>query len=211
MKVVLASASPRRRELLDAIDLGHVVRPSDVDEAAIAPGEPPPDAAVAIALAKARAAGSPAGTIVLAADTMVVVDREVLGKPADGAAARRMLGRLRGRSHTVVTGVAVKTADSEWTAAVESEVLMRAYGDAEIDAYVSAGGGHDKAGAYGIQDEPFAPVEAIHGCYCNVMGLPLWTAYRLLAAAGCSAPRRPGDALARCAVCPMSAGASPPG
>jgi len=80
---------------------------------------------------------------------------------------------------------------------------MRAYGDAEIDAYVAGGGGSDKAGSYGIQDEPFVPVEKIEGCYCNVMGLPLWTAFRLLREAGCVAAKRPGDVLARCAVCPM--------
>ena len=129
----------------------------------------------------------------------------MLGKPVDPADARRMLARLRGREHTVVTGVTVRTPDSEWTAAVESRVRMRAYTNAEIDAYVAAGGGQDKAGSYGIQDEPFVPVEAIDGCYCNVMGLPLWTAYRLLREAGCTAPRRPGDVLSRCAVCPMRA------
>jgi septum formation protein len=82
---------------------------------------------------------------------------------------------------------------------------MRQYGDDEIAAYVAAGGGRDKAGSYGIQDEPFVPVESIDGCYCNVMGLPLWTAFRLLREAGRTAPKRPGDALARCAVCPMRA------
>jgi septum formation protein len=202
VKLVLASASPRRRELLDSIGLGFEVRPVDLDEAAAAGALPPPDAAVAVATAKARAASGRAGAVVLAADTMVVLDGATLGKPADAAAARDMLAALRGRVHTVVTGVAVRGAEAEWTAAVESQVRMRAYGDAEIDAYVAAGGGNDKAGSYGIQDEPFLPVEAIEGCYCNVMGLPLWTAYRLLREAGCIAPRRP-EALARCAVCPM--------
>ena len=203
MKLILASASPRRRELLDAIGLGFDVAPVDLDEAAAAGTLPPIDAAAAVATAKARAAAARPGAVVIAADTMVVLDDRVIGKPVDDPDARRMLGSLRGRSHTVVTGVVVRTPDSEWTAAVESRVRMRTYGDAEIDAYVGAGGGRDKAGAYGIQDAPFLPVEAIEGCYCNVMGLPLWNAYRLLREAGCTAPRRPGDVLARCAVCPM--------
>ena len=203
MKVVLASASPRRRELVDAIGLDVAVEPTDVDEIAAAGTLPPLDAAVAVAVAKARAADGMTPRIVLAADTMVVLDDRVLGKPADDADARAMLAALRARSHVVVTGVAVRTPEAEWTAAVESTVRMRQYGDDEIAAYVAAGGGRDKAGSYGIQDEPFVPVEAIEGCYCNVMGLPLWTAYRLLREAGCTAPRRPGDVLSRCAVCPM--------
>jgi len=203
VKLVLASASPRRRELLDAIGLGFEVRPVELDEAAIAGTQPPLDAAVAVATAKARAANAPPDVVVLAADTMVVLDDQILGKPVDPSDARRMLAALRGRMHTVVTGVTVRTPDSEWTAAVESQVRMRAYRDAEIDAYLADGGGRDKAGSYGVQDEPFVPVEAIEGCYCNVMGLPLWSAYRLLREAGCTAPRRPGDVLSRCAVCPM--------
>lgn len=203
MKLVLASASPRRRELLDAIGLGFEVRPVELDEAAIAGTQPPLDAAVTVATAKARAANAPPDVVVLAADTMVVLDDQILGKPVDPSDARRMLAALRGRMHTVVTGVTVRTPDSEWTAAVESQVRMRAYRDAEIDAYLADGGGRDKAGSYGVQDEPFVPVEAIEGCYCNVMGLPLWSAYRLLREAGCTAPRRPGDVLSRCAVCPM--------
>jgi septum formation protein len=201
--LVLASASPRRRELCEAIGLDFEVRPIDLDEARVAGSQPPADAAVAVATAKARAADGGRDTVVLAADTMVVLDGRTLGKPDDDADARRMLAVLRGRVHEVVTGVAVRTRDAEWTAAVESQVRMRPYGDAEIAAYVAAGGGRDKAGSYGIQDEPFLPVESIEGCYCNVMGLPLWTTYRLLREAGRVAPRRPADALARCAVCPM--------
>jgi MAF protein len=203
-RLVLASASPRRRELLDAIGLAFTLAPGELDEEAIAGDQPPPQAAVAVATAKARAAAGAGDAVVVAADTMVIVDGRVLGKPADAADATRMLATLRGRAHTVVTGVAVHGRDAEWTAAVESEVAMRPYTDAEIAAYVAAGGGRDKAGSYGIQDEPFVPVESIRGCYCNVMGLPLWSVYRLLREAGCVAPRRPGEALARCAVCPMA-------
>lgn len=204
-RFVLASASPRRRNLLEAIGLEFDVRPVDLDEAALAAGREPLEAAEAVATAKARATNGAAGSVVLAADTMVVLDGHILGKPIDDADARRMLAALRDRSHVVVTGVTVRTAESEWTAAVESRVRMRAYGDEEIAAYVASGGGRDKAGSYGVQDEPFVPVESIDGCYCNVMGLPLWSSYRLLREAGCTAPRLPGDALARCAVCPMRA------
>ena len=205
LKLVLASASPRRRMLTDAIGLDVTVEPTEIDEVAAAGTLAPLDAAVAVAVAKARAADGMQPRVVLAADTMVVLGDRVLGKPTDDADARAMLGALRGRDHVVVTGVAVRTPEAEWTAAVESTVKMRSYGDDEIGAYVAAGGGRDKAGAYGIQDEPFVPVESIDGCYCNVMGLPLWTTYRLLREAGCTAPRRPGEALSRCAVCPMRA------
>jgi nucleoside triphosphate pyrophosphatase len=203
MKLVLASASPRRRDLLESIGLGFDVKPRDLDEAAVAGTLPPLEAATAVAAAKARALPTVPGTVVLAADTIVVLDGETIGKPTDAADARRMLVKLRNRVHTVVTAVNVRAADTEWAAALESTVRMRDYGDHEVDAYVAVGGGLDKAGAYGIQDDGFLPVEAIEGCYCNVMGLPLWTAYRLLREAGCTAPRRPGDVLSRCAVCPM--------
>jgi MAF protein len=203
MKLRLASASPRRRELLDAIGLGFEVTPSDLDEQAIAGTLPPLEAATAVATAKARAVPAKDGTVVLAADTMVVLDDRVIGMPLDDRDAQRMLASLRGRTHMVVTAVVVETADTQYAAAIESRVRMRGYGDAEIDEYVASGSGRDKAGSYGIQDAPFLPVEAIEGCYCNVMGLPLWNAYRLLREAGCKAPRRPSDVLARCAVCPM--------
>jgi septum formation protein len=202
-RFVLASGSPRRRELLGAIGLEFDVRPVDLDEDAAARGLEPAAAAEAVATAKARAADGVPETVVLAADTMVVLDGDILGKPVDDADARRMLAALRDRTHVVVTAVTVRAGDSEWTAAVESRVRMRAYRDDEIAAYVAAGHGRDKAGGYGIQDEPFVPVDTIDGCYCNVMGLPLWTSYRLLREAGCTAPRRPGDVLARCAVCPL--------
>src|SRR5262249_57689825 len=108
-----------------------------------------------------------------------------------------------GGDREVIRAVGVGTPDGERRAACRSVVRMRAYSAAEIDAYVAAGGGGDKAGAYGIQDEPFRPVEAIEGCWCNVMGLPLWTAVRLLERAGRPAPRRPDQVFARCASCPL--------
>jgi len=199
--LVLASASPRRRDLLGAVGLDFRVAPADLDEDAIAAGLAPEPAAVAVAAAKARAIEAEA--VVLAADTIVVLDDRMLGKPASPEDACHMLEALRDRTHRVVTGVVVRSGAAEERAAVWSDVHMRAYGDQEIAAYVAAGGGRDKAGAYGIQDEPFRPVAAIDGCWCNVMGLPLWTALALLDRAGCRAPWRPEAAFVRCAACPL--------
>lgn len=203
MSFVVASASPRRQELLAALGLRFVVTPSDVDETAAAAGMTPDAAARGLALMKARMHATPA-TIVLGADTMVVLDDRVLGKPVDRHEARRMLAALRARTHRVLTGVAVVSPAGADTALVESTVCMRDYGESELEAYVAGGDGLDKAGAYGVQDEAFRPVAAVGGCWCNVMGLPLWTTYRLLRDAGLLAPRAPGIAYARCAACPLA-------
>jgi MAF protein len=200
--LLLASASPRRRELLGALGLTLRVVPAHLDEAALGDGLPPERAAITVASAKASAVAG-AGGVVLAADTMVVLDGWVLGKPASSGEAYGMLAALRGRAHDVITAVVVR-ADGETQEAVRrSTVRMRAYRDDEIAAYVATGSGLDKAGAYGIQEAPFRPVEAIEGCWCNVMGLPLWTAVRLLRRAGCPAPRDPAQVFARCATCPL--------
>lgn len=201
MKLVVASASPRRHELLSALGLEFAVVPADIDEEAVAAGLPPADAVLATALAKAGAVSRPEA-LVLAADTIVVLDGVVLGKPGSHADARRMLDLLRARGHRVLTGVCLVAPDATRTAVVESEVRMRAYTAGEIEAYVAAGGGLDKAGAYGIQDEPLRPVEAITGCWCNVMGLPLWTTWGMLLDAGLLAPRTPDLPFRRCAACP---------
>jgi MAF protein len=200
--LILASASPRRRDLLDAVGLDFELAPANLDEEALAAGLPPEASALSVAAAKAAAARRDA--CVLAADTIVVLDGVVFGKPASGEHAREMLAALRGRDHQVITAVVVRTPDGERRTACRSVVRMRAYSGAEIDAYVAAGGGQDKAGAYGIQDEPFRPVEAIEGCWCNVMGLPLWVALRMLGEVGCVAPHRPDRAFARCASCPSA-------
>jgi MAF protein len=201
-QLVLASASPRRRDLLDAVGLDFRVTPAGLDEEAIAAGLGPETAACAVAAAKAGAIDADAA-VVLAADTIVVLDDRMLGKPASPDEASRMLEALRDRTHRVVTGVVVRAGGVAASAVAWSAVRMRAYHDDEIAAYVAGGGGCDKAGAYGIQDEPFRPVAAIDGCWCNVMGLPLWTALGLLDHAGCRAPRRPDHAFARCASCPL--------
>jgi len=200
--LVVASASPRRHELLATLGLRFEVAPADIDEAAAAGTRPPAEAVLAVAIAKAAAVPR-VDALVLAADTIVVVDGGVLGKPGSPAHARRMLSLLRDRTHHVFTAVCLVAPDERRTAVVESEVRMRAYRHEEIDAYVEAGGGLDKAGAYGIQDEPLNPVESISGCWCNVMGLPLWTTWNMLRAAGLESPRRPDEPLARCAACPL--------
>jgi septum formation protein len=203
--LVLASASPRRRELLAALDLGFDVVPVRLDEEAIAFGQATPAAgARAVAEAKMRVVQRRwPDAVVLGADTIVVLDGRVLGKPKDADEARAMLLALRDRTHTVFTAVALGSPDGERTAVVEAEVRMRAYPREAVEQYVASGQGLDKAGGYGIQDEPLRPVELISGCWCNVVGLPLWTSVQLLAEAGCAVPRSPEAAFARCAECPL--------
>lgn len=182
--MVLASASPRRRELLARICRDFVVQPSDVPE--VLQGDPR-EAAPRLAAMKARAvAGRLAAGVVLAADTVVVVDGDTLGKPAGAAEAARMLRLLRGRSHEVVTGLAVVEVGGgrELSDTVVSRVVIARYPDALVDAYVASGAPLDKAGAYAIQDLDGALVDAVVGSYTNVIGLPLGATRRLLMAAG---------------------------
>jgi septum formation protein len=152
------------------------------------PAASPADAIVAVARAKARAVarGLPAGdaAVVLAADTEVVLDGRLVGKPSDAADAARILRELAGRVHEVITGVAVVAADREEAAAVTSRVAMRDYDDAEIAAYVETGEPLDKAGAYGVQGVGGRLVARVDGCLTNVIGLPTSTARRMLAKAG---------------------------
>ena len=177
-ELVLASASPRRQELLRLIGLPFRVIPSDFDESTL-PLWPPDEHVLRSATAKAEdvAARIEEG-VVIGADTIVVVDDQVLGKPADADDARRMLRLLSGRSHYVYTGVCVVRRSSGETVRtardfVRTEVRFCAMSDATIDAYVATGEPLDKAGAYGIQGYGALLVTAIEGCYFNVMGLPL--------------------------------------
>ena len=192
MRLILASASPRRRELLERLGLPFEVWPSGIEEPLVA-GLPASTLATALARAKAadvverlRAAGEPPA-LVLGADTLVVLDGQPLGKPASRSDARAMLRALRGRSHEVVTAVVLRAADPagrELTEAVVSRVLMRDYTDDEIDAYVETGEPDDKAGAYAVQGRGGRLVGRVDGCYTNVVGLPLRTTARLLRAFG---------------------------
>jgi MAF protein len=170
----LASGSPRRGELLALTGLAIDVRPAFADETP-RPGES--GVAMTRRLARTKVEATPGdGMIALAADTTVVDGAELLGKPTDAHDARRMLARLRGRVHTVVTSIAVRAPDGTVLVdTCESIVPMRPYTDAEIDGYLAGSEALDKAGAYAIQDDLFDPVDrrAFDGCFANVMGLPL--------------------------------------
>ncbi|WP_349256293.1 Maf family protein [Rubrivirga litoralis] len=190
--LVLASASPRRRDLLGRLGLAFDVRPTDADETW--PDLDLGPAAEAVALRKAQALEAP-GALVLAADTVVELDGEVLGKPPTPDAARRTLRRLSGRTHRVATGVALRYGDREETAHAVTHVTFGALSDAEIAAYVATGSPLDKAGAYGIQDDAGALlVERIDGDYSNVVGLPLRLLYVTLRAAFPDLVAPPGGA-----------------
>lgn len=194
VEVVLASQSPRRRDLLALVGIAHTVRPADVDETVRA-GEAPDAYVERLAREKARAvadtfgAGGPADAVVVAADTTVVVDGEILGKPADAAEARAMVARLAGRTHEVFTGMAVRRtggggAAREAAAVERVRVTFRPLGAADVAAYVATGEPMDKAGAYGIQGYGATIVERIEGDYFAVMGLSLVRLVGLLGEVG---------------------------
>lgn len=192
--VFLASASPRRRVLLAQIGLDCEVLPADVDER-VRPGEAPGEYVSRLALAKARAAHAQAGRRagpVLAADTAVVVGGQILGKPADEADAARMLRLLSGRSHQVLTAVAVISARGESVALSTSEVEFRELSDGEIAAYWRSGEPADKAGGYAVQGLGAVFIRALRGSFSGVMGLPLFETAELLAAHGVPVLQAPG-------------------
>jgi septum formation protein len=182
--LILASASPRRRELLAALGLTPPVRPVDVDETPL-DGEPAVDCVLRLARAKAEAGAGP-GELVLAADTLVVLDGRILGKPADPEDAAVMLGQLAGRDHLVQTGVAVRNGDSfaEAAAVETTRVTIAPLTASQIADYVATGEPLDKAGAYAIQGLGALFVERIDGNYSNVVGLPLPLTRRLFAELG---------------------------
>lgn len=174
---VLASASPRRRHLLSMAGFRFDVDPSAVDETFEAM-DPEAQAIRLAALKAADVATRHAGRWVLAADTIVVFDEVQLAKPVDEADAFRMLRRLSGRTHTVVTGVSLRKDGESHDFATTTRVTFADLDDAEIDAYVATGSPMDKAGAYGIQDDLGALlIDRIDGCYYNVVGLPLRNLY----------------------------------
>lgn len=185
MKVILASASPRRRELLKQIGIEAVVCPAAYDEAGGTAAEAE-DVVLANALGKCRAVAALKGssTPVIAADTVVVIDNKILGKPASEAEAAAMLRLLSGREHKVMTGIAVISSGRELSEVCVTRVLFRSLSDSEISAYIATGEPLDKAGAYGIQGRGAVLVEKIDGCYNNVVGLPLTRLYMLLSAIG---------------------------
>lgn len=188
MRLILASASPRRADLLAAAGFAFDVIPVEIDER-VMPLEQPADYVVRLARAKAReiARRNP-GRPVLGADTAVVVDRQILGKPAGAAEAAGMLRMLSGRSHDVLTGVAVCLDGREEYEAVCTRVRFLQLSDAEIAWYVAAVEPYDKAGGYGVQGLASRFVESVDGSYSNVVGLPVATVYRLLKQLGALGP-----------------------
>jgi septum formation protein len=172
-RVVLASASPRRRQLLDLIGIAHEVRPANIDET-MRPRENPRRHAERLAREKATAvAKRDPDLITIAADTIVVINRKVLGKPRDVEEAARMLALLSGREHVVTTAVAVSRGRKLRSAVEEVRVKFRRLRDDDIEAYIATGEPMDKAGAYGIQGYGATIVERIEGDYFAVMGLPI--------------------------------------
>ena len=213
-RLVLASRSPRRREIVEAIDPPVELSVPDVEEGGPRPGETPADFVVRLSGEKALsvqgrmrgAGGEVARTVTLGADTVVVLDGNVLGKPSSFSEAIGMLEALRGRTHAVVTGV---TAVESWSGrrlsvSKLSHVTMRRYSHDEATAYVESGEPFDKAGAYAVQDTDFRPAQSVEGCYLNVVGLPLCEVMGLMESAAPKARllpawRTPPD----CRECPL--------
>jgi septum formation protein len=178
--LILASNSPRRRELLEAAGIACEVVAIDVDESMVKL-EPPGDHVRRLATEKARAAlAQRPGAVVLAADTIVLVGGEMMGKPRDDADAVRMLRLLSGREHEVLTGVAVMSARRSMVEVARTKVWFNPLSEAEIAEYVASGEPRDKAGAYGIQGLAARYIDRIQGSYSNVVGLPVALVYRLL-------------------------------
>ncbi len=202
--IFLASASPRRRQLLAFTGWQVEVHPVGADESPL-PGEPPEALVRRLALAKAEAlaAEGEAEVVVVAADTVVVDGDRVIGKPANAEDARQILMGLRGRHHRVLTALVLvdQRLGRQYTEVCESLVPMREYSPEEVEAYVASGSPLDKAGAYGIQDLEFHPValQEISGCFANVMGLPLCRLVHTMRSLGYEPPV---DVTAGCATDP---------
>jgi septum formation protein len=206
MKFILASSSPRRRELLGSLGISFTIIKPDIDETQ-RPNEPPLVYVTRLSQEKAAAVGTRhvvsneiESEIILAADTVVILGADtlgvdehgdILGKPVDADDARDMLRQLRGRTHQVCTAMTLCMIGTQnhpsleyHTRITSTDVTIRDYSDAEIDAYIATGDPFDKAGSYAIQHSVFRPVAKIDGCYTNVVGLPLCTLKNMLAEIG---------------------------
>ena len=179
MTLILASASPRRQELLKLFGVPFLVRVADIDET-MDPGKPPYDEVARVSRLKANAIAREAGDVVIAADTIVVCDGEVLGKPRDEADAVRMLRLLSGRDHQVMTGMTVLRGGKALTCTEVTDIHFRVLSEKEIEGYVASGEPMDKAGRYGIQGGAALFAEKMVGDYYNVMGLPVCKLWQLL-------------------------------
>lgn len=173
-ELILASNSPRRRELLALLNLPFEIIPADINEDRQS-AEQPETYVRRLARQKAQAVAEFKDGLIIAADTLVVDNGEFLGKPVDEEDARRMLTQLRGRVHQVLTGIALMDSQTGgfFEDVCSTNVPMRHYSDAEIESYIASGDPMDKAGAYAIQHDGFHPVEGLMGCFASVMGLPL--------------------------------------
>ena len=180
-KLVLASNSPRRQQLIKLLEIPFDVCPADVDERQFS-GETPEDYVRRLSLCKAKAITATPTEVIIAADTIVVHGEQVLGKPVDKQDAFSMLNQLRGDQHEVFSAVTMidKQCDVVLTLLAKTDVFMRNYSDAEIRDYIATGDPMDKAGAYAIQHPGFKPVECLCGCYASVMGFPLCHVARTL-------------------------------
>lgn len=185
MKLILASGSPRRAELLERMGLTFTVQPSNTEEV-LEPGLSPQQEVMSLSLQKAKAVYDTleSQAVVLSADTVVVLDDYILGKPRDAEDAKTMLRALSGRHHLVLTGVTVMGPKGTQTHCEETEVHFRNLSEQEIDAYVDSGEPMDKAGAYGIQGGAMLFVRSLVGDYYNVMGLPVCKTGLMLREAG---------------------------
>lgn len=212
-RLLIASDSPRRREIVRALDVSVEAVSPDLDEGAPRTGETAAQYVLRLSQEKAvKGAQTAGGAIVLGADTVVVLNGHVLGKPVDKDEAARMLRRLRGREHEVVTGVTVLDSRSgrHLSATRRTGVAMREYLDDEIAIYVASGEPLDKAGGYAIQDARFRPVQSINGCYLNVVGLPLCEVIALLEELGTRVKlRRDWRTFGGCQDCSLEAAGGP--
>jgi septum formation protein len=179
MELILASQSPRRRELLGLFNLPFTVRVADIDET-MDPTRSPAEEVARVSLAKARAVERKEEDVVIAADTIVVLGSRVLGKPASEAQAEQMLTALSGHAHQVMTGVTVLRGDRSLTATEITDIHFRELSTREIRRYIATGEPMDKAGSYGIQGGAALFAEKIHGDYYNVVGLPVCRLQRML-------------------------------
>ncbi len=181
--LILASQSPRRKELLETAGIPFTVRVADIDES-VRTGEAPNSYVRRLATSKAMAVTREPGDVILAADTTVVIAGQILGKPENADDAKRMLRLLSGESHEVLTGICIFSGSKLQIDAESTIVHVSKLSEAEIESYVSSGQPMDKAGAYGIQGLASKYIERVEGCYFNVVGLPISLVYRHLKAAG---------------------------
>lgn len=184
MKLILASGSPRRRELLGLLNIPFAVKTADIDET-MNPELPAEHEVARVSAAKAQAVAAQCpDSVIISADTIVVYDNVILGKPHSEAQAAQMLRMLSGRTHEVMTGLSVYADGKADTRVVKTEVTFRDLSEAEIRDYIATGEPMDKAGAYGIQGRACVFVSHLSGDYFTVMGLPMCTLYEMLRAHG---------------------------